>query len=210
MPQKAHYTWLALGDSYTIGEALPLYESYPYQCVQLLRRAGYPFSAPEIIARTGWTTGELEQGIRQTLLQPVYDIVSLLIGVNNQYRGYSVEDYAADFERLLLQALASAGHHPQRVFVLSIPDWGLTPFARNRQSDVQPISAAIDVFNQVNRDIAGRYGVRWLDITPGSRLAGTDSSLLAADQLHYSGKAYGRWAEVLAEAITEVFGKNGL
>lgn len=210
MPKKTSYTWLALGDSYTIGEALPLYESYPYQCTQLLRRAGYPFSAPEIIARTGWTTGELEQGIRQTLLQPAYDIVSLLIGVNNQYRGYPPEDYAADFERLLQQAIASAGYHPHRVFVLSIPDWGLTPFAQTRQSDVQPISAAIDVFNRLNRDIAARYGVHRLDITPGSRLALADSSLLAADQLHYSGKEYGRWAGVLAEAIKEAFGKSGL
>ena len=96
---------LALGDSYTIGEALPLYENYPYQCVQLLRKAGYHFAAPEIIARTGWTTGELEQGIGQTILQASYDIVSLLIGVNNQYRGYPPEDYAAGFERLLQQAI---------------------------------------------------------------------------------------------------------
>ena len=209
MPGNIPHSWLALGDSYTIGEALPLYESYPYQCVQLLRKAGLPFSAPEIIARTGWTTGELEQGIRQTLLQPPYDIVSLLIGVNNQYRGYPPEDYAAGFERLLQQALAFAGNRTQRVFVLSIPDWGATPFAGTRQNDVQPVSAAIDLFNQVNEGIARRYDVRRLDITPGSRMATTDNSLLAADQLHYSGKEYGRWAGVLAEAIKEAFGKNG-
>jgi lysophospholipase L1-like esterase len=195
------YTWLALGDSYTIGEAVPLFESYPYQAVQLLRQAGYPFSAPEIIARTGWTTGELKQGIAQTLLQPVYDIVSLLIGVNNQYRGYSPEDYTSDFEQLLQQALASAGNHPQRVFVLSIPDWGATPFAADRQNDPTAISNAIDRFNQINRSIALLHGAHYIDITPGSRLAITDASLLAADQLHYSGKEYARWAALLATAI---------
>ena len=194
-------SWLALGDSYTIGEAVPLSENYPYQAVQLLRQAGYPFSAPEIIARTGWTTGELEQGIAQTLLQPVYDIVSLLIGVNNQYRGYSPEDYAAGFERLLQQALASTGNHPQRVFVLSIPDWGATPFATDRQNDPAAVSAAIDRFNQINHSIALRYGIHYIDITPGSRLAITDTSLLAADQLHYSGKEYARWAALLTPAI---------
>ncbi|HSC37364.1 MAG TPA: SGNH/GDSL hydrolase family protein [Chitinophagaceae bacterium] len=199
-PSPPH-TWLALGDSYTIGEAVPLFESYPYQAVQLLRHAGCLFSAPEIIARTGWTTGELEQGIAQTLLQPVYDIVSLLIGVNNQYRGYPPEDYAAGFEQLLQQALASAGNQPQRVFVLSIPDWGATPFAADRQNDPTAVSAAIDRFNQINRSISLRHGVHYIDITPGSRLAISDASLLAADQLHYSGKEYARWAALLAPAI---------
>lgn len=194
MPGDAPYSWLALGDSYTIGEGVPLYDSYPYQCVQLLRRGGRSFGAPEIIARTGWTTGELQEGIRQTLLQARYDIVSLLIGVNNQYRGLALEDYAAGFESLLQQALAFAGGRAGRVFVLSIPDWGCTPFAARRPEGPAAISAAIDAFNRVNEDIAQRYGVHRLDITPGSRLAATDNSLLAADGLHYSGKEYGRWA----------------
>jgi len=203
MPGTPFYSWLALGDSYTIGEALPLYENYPYQCVQLLRRDGYPFAAPEIIARTGWTTGELQQAIDQTILQPSYDIVSLLIGVNNQYRNYPPEDYATHFESLLQQAIVFAGGQANRVFVLSIPDWGVTPFAAGRPGGQSPISEAIDLFNQLNEGIARRYGVHRLDITPGSREAAINSSLLAGDQLHYSGKEYGRWAKVLAEAIKE-------
>jgi len=203
MPDNIPCSWLALGDSYTIGEGLPLYESYPYQAVQLLREAGYPFSAPEIIARTGWTTGELQERIHQTRLQSRYDVVSLLIGVNNQYRGYSPDAYRTEFEALLRQALSFSGNHPQRVFVLSIPDWGVTPFAAGRQSDLQSISAAIDLFNRHNEAIAAQYGVRYLNITPGSRQASADHSLLAADQLHYSGVAYARWAELLAGAIRE-------
>jgi lysophospholipase L1-like esterase len=208
MPGNTSPSWLALGDSYTIGEALPLYESYPYQAVQLLRKAGYPFSAPEIIARTGWTTGELQEHIHQTHFQARYDIVSLLIGVNNQYRGYSPDGYRTEFESLLQQALSFSGNRPQRVFVLSIPDWGITPFAASRQSDLQPISAAIDLFNRHNEAIAAQYSVRYLNITPGSRLASTDHSLLAADQLHYSGKEYARWAALLAGAIQEIVGSR--
>lgn len=206
MPVNPFYSWLALGDSYTIGEALPLYQNYPYQCVQLLRRAGYSFTAPEIIARTGWTTGELQESIRQTLLQPPYDIVSLLIGVNNQYRGYSMEAYATDFESLLQQAIDVAGQRTGRVIVLSIPDWGYTPFAAARPGGQPPVSAAIETFNQVNKNIADRYGVHYIDITPGSRKVATNSSLLAGDQLHYSGKEYHRWAQALAEIIKEVVG----
>jgi lysophospholipase L1-like esterase len=203
MPANTSYSWLALGDSYTIGEGVPLYESYPYQCVQLLRRAGHLFAAPEIIARTGWTTGELQESLHWINLLPAYDIVSLLIGVNNQYRGYTMDSYETQFKELLQQALAFAGGRADRVFVLSIPDWGITPFAAGRPVPQQDISAAIDAFNRLNAAIAGRYGVHYLDITPGSRLAGNDNSLLVADQLHYSGKEYGRWAALLAEAIAE-------
>jgi len=203
MPDTVPYSWLALGDSYTIGEALPLHECYPYQALQLLRRAGYRFSAPEIIARTGWTTGELQEHIHQTQFQPPYDIVSLLIGVNNQYRGYSPDGYRTEFESLLQQALSFSGNRPRRVFVLSIPDWGATPFAVGRPGGPQAINTAIDLFNGHNKTIADQYGVHYLNITPGSREAATDHSLLAADQLHYSGKEYGRWAGVLVNAIKD-------
>jgi lysophospholipase L1-like esterase len=196
-------TWLALGDSYTIGEGLPLYESYPYQALQLLRQPGLAFSAPEIIARTGWTTGELQEAVDRSLLMIPYDIVTLLIGVNNQYRKLSPDDYARDFKPLLQQALTFAGGRKERVFVLSIPDWGVTPFATHGGYLSAQISAEIERFNQINEAISADYGVSRINITPGTLAAATDSGLLAADQLHYSGKEYARWAELLAQAIRE-------
>jgi len=203
------HTYLALGDSYTIGETLPLYENYPYQAVQLLRQAGHAFSAPEIIARTGWTTGNLQERIHQTHFQPPYDIVSLLIGVNNQYQDLSPDEYRRDFESLLQQAIAFAGNRPGRVFVLSIPDWSATVLDDHHQPNQQTISNAIDLFNRHNEAIAAQYGVHYLNITPGSRLASTDFSMLAIDLLHYSAKEYGRWAAILAEAIQKALQTRG-
>ena len=193
------YTYLALGDSYTIGEGVPLYENFPYQLVQNLRGAGYAFHAPEIIARTGWTTDELQQGIDNCKLLYGYDFVSLLIGVNNQYRGKSTGQYTQEFALLVQQAIAFAGNDPQRVFVLSIPDWGVTPFAEGR--DREQIAREIDAFNEVVMSQARQYGVRFLDITAGTREAAKDHSLLTGDQLHPSAKEYARWAQRLATAM---------
>lgn len=196
------YSYLALGDSYTIGEGLPVYENFPYQTIQLLRAAGHSFYAPEIVAKTGWTTDELQACMTNTHFLPSYDVVSLCIGVNNQYRGRSTEEYEPQFEALLQQAVQLAGNGPQAVFVLSIPDWGVTPFAKDRnQTD---IAHAIDAYNAVNKKVAARYNVQYIDITPGTRLAKEDGSLLAADQLHPSAKEYGRWAKQLSVAITTV------
>ncbi|OQP56954.1 lysophospholipase [Niastella vici] len=200
------YSYLALGDSYTIGESVPIYESFPYQTVQLLRRAGYALYAAEIVAKTGWTTDELQSGITNSHLLPGYDMVSLLIGVNNQYRGRSVEEYTMQFETLLKQAIVFAGNQPQHVFVLSIPDWGVTPFAGGKNSAA--IAQEIDAFNAVNKAYAQQYSVNYIDITPGTREAATDSSLLAADQLHPSGKDYARWAAKLANAIKKIYVNN--
>src|SRR5579862_175873 len=125
------YTYLALGDSYTIGEGLPLYQAFPSLTVQLLRAAGYPFCPPEIVARTGWTTDELAHTLSTLRLLPCYDFVSLLIGVNNQYRGRDSSEYAAQFDQLLQTALHLTGA-AAKVIVLSIPDWGFSPFAANR------------------------------------------------------------------------------
>jgi lysophospholipase L1-like esterase len=190
-----HY--LALGDSYTIGESVPLYESFPYQAVQLMRKKGLNIAAPEIIARTGWTTDELNSGIQANHLLPSYDLVSLLIGVNNQYRGRTTENYAPEFEDLLKQAIALAGGKKERVVVLSIPDWSATPFAKDR--DRPKIASEIDAYNAVNKRIAQQWGVHYLDITTGTREAARDRSLVAKDGLHPSGKDYGRWAAPLAE-----------
>jgi lysophospholipase L1-like esterase len=196
------FTYLALGDSYTIGEGVPVYENFPYQTVQLLRNGGYSFYAAEIMAKTGWTTDELQAGMQTTHFLPVYDIVSLCIGVNNQYRGRSTEEYAQQFEALLQQAIQLVGNNVQHVFVLSIPDWGVTPFAKDR--DGAAITQAIDAYNAINKMVAENYKVNYIDITPGTRLAKDDSSLLATDQLHPSGKEYGRWATTLSAGITTV------
>lgn len=186
-------TYLALGDSYTIGEMVPVFENFPYQLVQLLRAGGYPFTAPEIVAKTGWTTDELAEGISRTRLLPSYHLVSLLVGVNNQYRGRSIENYRQEFSGLFHQALVFAGNNPSRLVVLSIPDWGVTPFAEGRER--RQITQEIDSFNRINREQALGAGVHYLDITPGTRLAEKDPELLASDGLHPSGKEYARWAK---------------
>ncbi|HEX6431983.1 MAG TPA: SGNH/GDSL hydrolase family protein [Niastella sp.] len=199
------FSYLALGDSYTIGEGVPIYESFPYQTVQGLRKAGYSFYAAEIVAKTGWTTDELQVGISNSRLLASYDLVSLLIGVNNQYRGRGLQEYTQQFEALLQQAIGFTGNHQKHVFVLSIPDWGVTPFANGKNSAT--IMHEIDSFNAVNRLFAEKYAVNYIDITPGTRLAANDPSLLAADQLHPSGKEYGRWAMQLSGAVQQLIPK---
>ena len=201
MSQKS-ISYLALGDSYTIGEGVPVFESYPYQAVQILRKKGFNLLAPEIVAKTGWTTGELQAGIDGTKFLPIYDVVTLLIGVNNQYRGKSPEEYADEFESLLKLAIAFAGNNSKRVAVLSIPDWGATPFAEGK--DRAKITAEIDAFNTVNRKISSKYKVQYIDITPGTRLAATDPSLVTKDKLHPSGKEYTKWAEKVAKFVTTI------
>ena len=193
------YSYLALGDSYTIGENVPIYDSFPYQTVQLLRKAGYSFYAPEIVAKTGWTTDELQAGIANNKLLTHYDIVSLLIGVNNQYRGRSLQEYTEHFEALLKGAITFANNKHAHVFVISIPDWGVTPFAKDRNRVT--IAHEIDSFNAVNKLFAEKYNVKYIDITPGTRLAASDTTLLAGDQLHYSGKEHLNWAEKLSQKI---------
>jgi lysophospholipase L1-like esterase len=192
---KTH-TYLALGDSYTIGEQVPFAENYPNQLVQLLRKEGYDFQAPEIVARTGWTTDELQFGINNHIFRTTYDFVTLLIGVNNQYRGRSTEEYEAHFIELLEQAIALAGNRRERVAVLSIPDWGITPFAAGK--DQAQISREIDLFNEINRRVTTAAGIHYIYITDLTREAKNDADLLAADGLHPSGKEYRRWAGLLS------------
>jgi lysophospholipase L1-like esterase len=194
--QPKVYSYLALGDSYTIGESVPVYENFPTQVSQLLRKTGHKIHAPEILAKTGWTTGELISAINQHRFLNKYDFVSLLIGVNNQYRGRSVEEYKKEFEELLKLAIAFAGNDPSKVVVLSIPDWGVTPFAEGR--DRSQIAKDIDVYNSANKEITVQNNVHYIDITPLTREAITDQSLLAPDGLHPSAKDYQRWAERVA------------
>jgi lysophospholipase L1-like esterase len=195
--QDKSYNYLALGDSYTIGESVPLAENFPSQTVQLLRKNGFNFNDPEIVAKTGWTTDELQTAISNHHFKLRYDFVSLLIGVNNQYRGRSVAEYATEFESLLKQAIQFAGNDTSHVVVLSIPDWGVAPFAAS--SNREKIAEEIDGYNAANKEINLKYKVHYIDITPGTRQAATDNTLLAADGLHYSGKEYKRWAEEVVE-----------
>ena len=209
------YTYLALGDSYTIGEGVLLSESFPYQTVQILRQTpltvanpfgGLQIEAPQIIAQTGWTTDELDAAINAAAVTKQYDIVSLLIGVNNQYRGRTVSDFNFEFERLLQRAIQFAGNKPNHVFVFSIPDWGITPFGEARLPDGQErdsnkIAAEIDAYNNVCKAAATQQNCEFIDITTSQRQDGNKREFLAADGLHPSGKEYAKWAALLAEKI---------
>jgi len=192
-------TYLALGDSYTIGEQLPIYDSFPYQIMQLLRSKGIDCAAPEIAAKTGFTTDELLAQIEQTIFLPSYNVVSLLIGVNNQYRGRTTTDFETEFALLLQKAIDFAGGNPKKVMVLSIPDWGVTPFAegRNRES----IASEIDAYNNSCKTISALMGCCYIDITHSQRMDGVDEQFLATDKLHPSRKEYAKWAALLATEI---------
>ena len=187
------FRYLALGDSYTIGESVPETDRWPNQLAELLGDQGIQMDVT-IIARTGWTTDELWQGIQEREVAPPYDLVSLLIGVNNQYRGYDIHEYREQFVFLLNKSIEYAGGDPDRVIVLSIPDWSVTPFAAGR--DTKQIAADIDAFNAVNREESEKANVHYVDVTPISREAVNDKSLIAADGLHPSGKMYAEWAKL--------------
>jgi lysophospholipase L1-like esterase len=197
------YSYLALGDSYTIGESVVAADNFPSQVARLLQKDKVLLELVEIIAATGWTTDELETAItrmqKEVPLRSHYDFVSLLIGVNNQYRGRSVDNYRTEFEELLKKAIRFAGNNTDHVVVISIPDWGITPFAKGR--DRATIAAEIDAYNSANKQIASQYNVQYIDITPWTREAANDPSLLASDGLHPSAKEYQRWAVRIAEWI---------
>ena len=195
------HSYLALGDSYTIGQSVMASENFPNQAVQLLNSLNYNFKSPEILAKTGWTTDELQNNINNYTFHSPCDLVTLLIGVNNQYRGRSVENYKPAFERLLKQAIQFAGGKADHVIVLSIPDWGVTPFAAGRDRD--QIAKEIDEYNAANKTIAENYKVNYIDITPWTREATNDLSLVASDGLHPSAKEYARWAEKIPAIIKQ-------
>ena len=184
--------YLALGDSYTIGEGVEPSERWPVQLVALLRANGIDIEQPEIIAATGWTTTNLAQVIDTQAPAGPYDLVSLLIGVNDQYQGGSAEGFARDFCGLLERAISLTGDEPFRVVVLSIPDWGVTPHAEGR--DAAAIAAGIDAFNRAALMTVMQTGPHWVDVTTASREAGGEASMLAGDGLHPSGEAYSIWA----------------
>ena len=193
--------YLALGDSYTIGESVAPSERWPLQLAALLRQEGLALDEPQIVATTGWTTDELWAGIDRAAPRGPFDLVSLLIGVNDQYRRREASEYAAQFAVLLARAVEFAAGQPGRVLVLSIPDWSVTPFAHGRNP--AGIMRAIDQFNALNRAAAQRASVRYVDVTPSSRQAAVDPALIAADGLHPSGKMYAEWARLALPAARE-------
>src|SRR5215217_5133204 len=193
------YTYLALGDSYTIGELVPAKENFPHQLVALMKKDHFDVADPVIIATTGWTTDELAASIREHNITETFSFVTLLIGVNNQYRGRDVENYKEEFTSLLNQAIVFANGHARHVFVVSIPDWGVTPFAEGK--DRQKIAHEIDVYNEAAKTIATAYKCHYTDITDSTRRNGINAAFLAEDGLHPSGKEYAVWAEKLAPQI---------
>lgn len=187
--------YLALGDSYTIGEGVEERGRWPLRLAAALRAEGIALADPRIIATTGWTTDELASAIDDAEPLGEWDFVSLLIGVNNQYRGRDVDDYVGEFATLLQRAIALAGGCADRVLVLAIPDWGVTPFARDSGRDLARIAAELDAYNEAAREICVSLGVAFVDITGISRDRGDEPDMLAADGLHPSAAMYTRWTE---------------
>jgi len=185
--------FLALGDSYTIGEGVEANECWPMQLAALLRAEGIDIAEPEIIAATGWTSADLAQAIDTQAPAGPFDLVSVLVGVNNHYSGESVDEFSGGFRVVLEQAIALAGDDPFRVIALSIPDWGVTPHAVGR--DAVAIAAGIDAFNRAALMMVMQTGPHWVDVTTASREAGGEASMLAGDGLHPSGEAYSIWAQ---------------
>jgi lysophospholipase L1-like esterase len=190
---------LALGDSYTIGQGVNREERFPHQTVTRLKALNRNFLEPEYIAQTGWTTANLLNAIQQEQKPKNYDIVTLLIGVNNQYQGRDTGEYRIQFTQCLQQAIIHAANRKDRVFVLSIPDYSVTPFGKSRNPE--KISREIDIFNNINISVTLSFGVGYIEITKASRDALNDPSLIASDNLHPSAKEYQKWAEKLVPEI---------
>lgn len=196
-------SYLALGDSYTIGESVPEAGRWPLQLVALLRERGVAIQDPRIIARTGWTTDELFAAMDAQEPLGEWDFVSLLIGVNNQYRGRPVEDYRPEFERLLQRAIALACGRNDRVIVLAIPDWGVTPFGAGSGRNLVTVSAQLDAYNAAKREVAQLHGVAFVDVAPVSRARGGESAMVAEDGLHPSAALYAEWARLALPAALQ-------
>ncbi|TKR29419.1 SGNH/GDSL hydrolase family protein [Luteimonas gilva] len=193
-PQAIRY--LALGDSYTIGESVPEAGRWPMQLAAALRREGIALADPRIVATTGWTTDELDAAIDAAEPLGDYGFVSLLIGVNNQYRGRGVGEYRDQFAALLRRAIGFAGGRSDRVLVLSIPDWGVTRFGRDSGRDLARISRELDEYNAAARDICAEQDVAFVDIAPVSRERGADDAMQADDGLHPSAALYAEWTRL--------------
>ena len=196
---------LALGDSYTIGQSVDFEDRWPIQLGRRLREEGIEADDPEIIARTGWTTRDLSLAIDRAAPVGPYELVTLMIGVNNHFQGWDIDEYRDGFRVLLRRAVALAGNDPTKVVVLSIPDWSVTPFAQARNQT--RLSAELDLFSTVNKEEADEAGTRFIDVAPISREAAADLNLLANDGLHPSGRMYAAWIDrMLPEAVQHSHG----
>ncbi len=198
-------TYLALGDSYTIGESVDTDKRFPIQLTKMLNESGQYVAEPTIIARTGWTTDELETAIISRNLEPPYDLVTLLIGVNNQYRGRDTAEYREQFVRLLEKSIYFAGSK-KNVIVISIPDYGVTPFGQ--QQNPEKIASEIDAFNQINFEETSQAGAFYVNITPISRSAKNNSGLVATDGLHPSAEMYRLWVNEIFPVAKNILEKN--
>lgn len=204
---RISFSYLALGDSYTIGQSVAEAERWPLQLASALNDQGTEVRTPVILAQTGWTSERLIAAIENdSSLREQYDMVSLLIGVNNQFGGRSVESFTPDFEKLLQMAINLTGGNPKRVFVLSIPDYGKTPFGLGRGGGVD-ISSDIDLYNAASKVLCDQYGIAYFDITPISREAEFDPELIATDRLHPSGKMYKRWVDLIQADVEELLSR---
>lgn len=192
--------YLALGDSYTIGQSVGINERYPVQLADALREDSFKIKAVDIVAQTGWTTADLQTGIDNTTLRGRYDLVSLLIGVNNQFQGLSIETYKTEFRALLNQAIAFAGGDKSKVFVVSIPDYAFTPFGNGNAN----ISQGIDDFNAAHKAIVETFDIQYFDITPISRNGLVNPALVASDGLHPSGEQYRQWVALMLADVKKM------
>ncbi|MDE3124306.1 MAG: SGNH/GDSL hydrolase family protein [Bacteroidota bacterium] len=192
---------LCLGDSYTVGEGLPLFESFPYQLMLQLRNMQVPCNAPEIVAKTGWTSFELAEYLMHHFFQKKYDLVTLLIGVNNQYRYLNIKEFEDDYALLLQKAIQFAGNQPNSVIAISIPDWGYTPFAQQHHtSNIEKIHTTINQYNSICAKYCKKIGVSFIDISPFTNQE-LSTSFYTSDGLHYSGKMYQQWVLELLKVI---------
>jgi len=200
------YKYLALGDSYTIGESVDVYERYPVQLIDSLNKAGINIDNYKIVAKTGWTTDELLLGIDTAITLEKYDLVTLLIGVNNQYRGRDLNNYREEFTQLLHKAIEFAENDPYKVVVISIPDWGVTPFAKER--NIELIAKEIDDFNAVNKEESIKAGVYYVNVTNISRQAAKQPELIAFDGLHPSGIMYSMWVNEIMPFAEKILARK--
>ena len=193
--------YLALGDSYTVGEGVEPGGSWPMQLARALRAEGFAVADPQVIATTGWTTDELDAAIDAAAPGAEFDLASLLVGVNNQYRGRGVDEYREQFAALLGRAIGFAGGDPGRAFVLSIPDWGVTPFAAESGRDVAAIARELDAFNAAAARLCRQRGVAFVDVTPASRARGGEAGMLVEDRLHPSAAMYAQWTALALPVV---------
>jgi lysophospholipase L1-like esterase len=197
--------YLALGDSYTIGESVAESERWPVYLAARLASEGYSIETPKIIAKTGWRTDQLQEAIEADGARGEWDLVSLLIGVNNQYQGKTVESYKIEFNRLVQMALKLAGGNAEKVFIVSIPDYGKTPFGAAKEFQ---IAKELKAYNKVNKAIAKEYDIQYFNITPISEKAKNDLELVADDTLHPSGKMYKAWVDMMFNKVLKMVKDN--